>query len=172
MERTHGRLYIKHSRASGVPVPAALFAGIGAGTAAGLINVAVLLLIHAHVPPLRATFGSSVVAGALAGLVYAGWARISPRPVAALWLTTLLIATIDTVLLFVLPFPTSGRHLGLGAIAGITTPLLQILALFGIGHFGRGQMPASFLGLYAVVHYLCAVVVSVLIPVFVRFRAA
>lgn len=171
MERTHGRFFISQSRAAGVSVPAALLAGIGAGIVAGLINVAILLLTHYHIPPIRGTFGSGVLAGALAGLVYAIWTRVSPRPVAALWLTALLVATIDTVIIFALPFPTAGRRLGLGAIAGIMTPLLQILALFGIGHFGREHMPGSFLGIYSVVHYLTAIVVSLLIPALVRPRA-
>ncbi len=172
MQRVHGRRYIRQTRGVGVSVPAAFLAGIGAGIVAGLINVAILLLTHSHIPPIRATFGSCVLAGGLAGLVYALWTRISPRPVAALWITTLLVATIDTVLIFALPFPTGERRLGLGGIAGIVTPLLQILALFGIGHFGRGHMPASFLGIYAVIHYVSAIATSVLIPVFVRFKPA
>lgn len=171
MERTLGRFFIRHSHTAGVPVPAALLAGIGAGIAAGLINVAILLLTHSHVPPLRGTFGSSVLAGAVAGLIYAVWTRVSPRPVSALWFTALLVATIDTVLIFVLPFPSAGRRLGLGPIAGIMTPLLQILALFGIGHFGRGHLPESFLGIFSSVHYVTAIVVSLLIPAFVRPRA-
>jgi len=156
----------------GVSFPLALAAGAGAGVVAGLVNVAVLLLSHSHIPPVRGTFGSSVVAGALGGVVYAMWTRVSPRPVAALWLTSLLIATIDTVVIFMLPFPAAGRRLGVGEIAGIMTPLLQILALFGIGGFSRGHLPASFLGIYVVVHYLTAVVVSVLIPVFARPKTA
>ena len=171
MERTQGRFSIRQARVAGVSVPAALLAGVGAGVVAGLINVAILLFTHNHLPPIRGTFGSCVLAGALAGLVYAIWTRVSPRPVAALWVTALLIATIDTVLIFALPFPTAGRRLGLGAIAGIVTPLLQILALFGIGRFGRGHMPGSFLGIYTSVHYLTAVVVSLLIPAFVRPKA-
>jgi len=169
MERTRGSLRMARTRSSiGVSVPSALAAGIAAGIVAGLINIGLILLTHSHLPPIRATLGSCVLAGALAGLVYAMWARISPRPAAALWLTSLLAATIDTVVLFMLPFPTAGRHLGLAPISGITTPLLQILALFGIGGFGDGHMPASFHGIYLAVHYVAAVVVSVLIPVFAR----
>ena len=175
MEKTPGRLYIGQSgrsRVAGGSTLTALMAGGGAGIAAGLVDVAILLVTHSHVPPVRATFGSCVLAGALAGLAYALWTRVSPRPVAALWITTLLVATIDTVLIFALPFPTGGRRLGLGAIAGIVTPLLQILALFGVGHFGRGHMPASFLGIYTVIHYTSAIVAGLLIPVFARFKSA
>lgn len=171
MERTLGRFFIRRSRAAGVSVPAALLAGIGAGIAAGLINIAILQLTHSHIPPIQGTFGSSVLAGAVAGLVYAIWTRVSPRPVAALWVTAILVATIDTVIIFALPFPAAGRRLGLGEIAGIMTPALQILALFGIGHFGRGHLPGSFLGIFSSVHYLTAIVVSLLIPPFVRRRA-
>ncbi|HEV2440868.1 MAG TPA: hypothetical protein VGX97_12485 [bacterium] len=153
-------------------VPVALTAGIGAGVGAGLVTVALLLLTHNRIPPIQGTFGSCILAGALAGLVYAMWTRISPRPVAALWLTSLLVATIDTIVIFVLPFPTAGRQLGLGAIAGIVTPLLQILALFGIGGLGRGHMPASFLGVYLAVHCIPAIVISALIPIFARPKSA
>jgi hypothetical protein len=172
MERTRRPIYMRRAGWTGVSVPAALAAGIGAGIVAGLVNLAILTLTHSHIPPLRATFWSSGLAGALGGLVYAMWTRVSPRPVAALWLTSLLVATIDTIVIFMLPFPTAGRHLGLGAIAGIVTPLLQILALFGIGGFGRGHMPASFLGIYLAVHYIPAIVISALIPVFARPKSA
>lgn len=172
MDRTRGHLHMSRSRAMGVPVPLALTAGIGAGIVAGLLNLGILLLTHNRIPPIRGTFGSSVLAGAFGGLVYAMWTRISPRPVAALWLTSLLVATIDTIVIFVLPFPTAGRSLGLGAIAGIVTPLLQILALFGIGGFGRGHMPTSFLGIYLAVHYIPAIVISALIPIFARPKSA
>lgn len=168
MDRARGHLYMTRSTTTGVPFPLALAAGIGAGAAAGLVNVGLLTLVRAHIPPAVATGWSSVVAGGLGGLIYAMWSRISPRPVAALWLTSLLVATIDTVVIFTLPFPTAGRHIGLAPLAGIVTPLLQILALFGIGGSSRGHLPTTFLGIYLTVHYVTAVVVSVLIPVFAR----
>jgi hypothetical protein len=173
MERTRESLRMVLTRGTtGVSVPSALAAGVAAGIVAGLIDVGLQLLTRSHIPPIRATFGSGMLAGALAGLVYAAWTRISPRPVAALWLTSLLVATIDTVVISMLPFPTVGRHLGLGPIAGIVTPLLQILALFGIGGFGREHMPASFFAIFAAVHYVTAIVVSALIPVFARPKSA
>ena len=155
-----------------VPALLALIAGIGAGAAAGLVNIGLLTLTHARIPPVVATGWSSVVAGVLGGLVYALWSRISPRPAAALWLTSLLVATIDTIVIFALPFPTAGRHLGLAPLAGIVTPLLQILALAGIGGSSPGHMPTSFLGIYLEVHYLTAIVVSGLIPIFARPKSA
>lgn len=169
MERTRGNhLYMTRSRAMGASFPLAFAAGIGAGAVAGLVNVGLLMLLHAHIPPVVATGWSSVVAGALGGLVYAMWSRISPRPVAALWLTSLLVATIDTIVVFALPFPATGRHIGLAPLSGIVTPLLQILALFGIGGSSRGHLPTSFRGIYLEVHYITAVMVSLLIPVFAR----
>jgi hypothetical protein len=135
-----------------------------------LINIGLLELTHSRVPPVLGTAGSSVAAGLLGGLVYAVWSRISPRPVPALWLTCLLVATLDTVVLFTLPFPTAGRHPGLAPLAGIVTPLLQILALFGIGGSSPMHMPASFHGIYLAVHYLTAIVVGLLIPVFASPR--
>lgn len=173
MERTRGSAGLaRTSSTAGVPVPLALAGGIGAGAAAGLSNIALLELTHSHIPPVTGTAGSSVAAGVLGGLVYAMWSRISPRPVAALWLTSLLVATLDTVVLFALPLPTAGRHLGLAPLAGIVTPLLQILALFGIGGSSVNRMPASFQGIMLAVHYLTAVVVSLVIPVFVSRRTA
>ncbi len=151
-----------------VSFPLALVAGIGAGAVAGLVNIGLLTVLHARIPPVVATGWSSVVAGVLGGLVYGMWSRISPRPVAALWLTSLLVATIDTIVIFTLPFPTAGRHIGLAPLAGIVTPLLQILALFGIGGSSAGHLPASFLGIYVDIHYLTAIVVSALIPVLAR----
>ena|GEM_PF-1077827 len=172
MERTRGSLRVIRTRGTiGVSVPSALAAGTAAGIASGLINLGLLLLTHSHIPPLRATVGSCVLAGAFAGLVYAMWTRISTRPVAALWVTSLLVATIDTVVIFMLPFPTAGRRLGLAPLSGIVTPLLQILALAGIGGFGRGHMPASYHGIYLAVHYITAVVISALIPVFARSKS-
>jgi len=173
MERTRGSLRMAWTRGTtGVSVPSALAAGVAAGIVAGFIEAGLQLLTRSHIPPIQATFWSSVLAGVLAGLVYAAWTRISPRPVAALWLTSLLIATIDTVVIFMLPFPTAGRYLGLGPIAGIVTPLLQILALFGIGGFGRGHLPASFFEVFTAAHYVTAIVVSALIPVFARPKSA
>jgi hypothetical protein len=152
----------------GVSFPLALAAGIGAGAAAGLVNVGLLVLLQARNPPVMGTGGSSVAAGILGGAVYWAWSRISPRPAAALWLTSLLVATIDTIVIFTLPFPTAGRHIHVAALAGIVTPLLQILALFGIGGSSPGRMPTTFLGIYLEVHYVTAAVVSLLTPVFAR----
>lgn len=170
MDRAHGYRHMTRSGAMGVSFPTALAAGIGAGAVAGLVNVVLLMLVHARIPPVVATAWSSVVAGALGGLVYAIWTRISPRPVAALWLTSLLIATVDTIVVLTLPFPTAGRHLGLAPLAGIVTPLLQILALFGIGGSSPMHLPASAQGPFLVTHYVTAIVVSALIPVFIRPR--
>lgn len=171
VEQTRGSVRVAGTRGTiGVSVPPALAAGIGAGAVAGLINVGFLTATHARIPPVQATAWSSVAAGALGGLVYAMWTRISPRPVAALWLTSLLVATVDTIVVFTLPFPTAGRHLGLAPLAGIVTPLLQILALFGIGGSSPMHLPVFAQVPYLAVHYATAVVVSALIPVLVRPR--
>ena len=144
MEQTRESAGVARTRGTpGVPLPLALAAGIGAGAAAGFLNIGLLELTHSHLPPVTGTAGSSVAAGVLGGLVYAMWSRISPRPVPALWLTSLLVATLDTVVLFTLPFPTAGRHLGLAPLAGLVTSLLQILSLFGVGGWSPQHMPAS-----------------------------
>ncbi|HLW47111.1 MAG TPA: hypothetical protein VKW09_05025 [bacterium] len=151
-----------------VPFFPALIAGIGAGAVAGLVNIGLLSLMHARLPPAAATGGSSVVAGAFAGIAYWMLARIFPRPAAALWLTSFLIATVDTLVVFTLPFPTAGRRLGLAPLAGLVTPVLQILALFGVGGSAPVHLPGSAQPAYLVVHYATAVVVSLLIPIFAR----
>jgi hypothetical protein len=154
----------------GVSFLMALIAGIGAGAAAGLVNIGLLSLLHARLPPVEATGGSCVISGALAGMAYWLWTRISPRPVLALWLTSLLIATVDTVVIFSLPFPTLGRHIHLAALAGLVTPALQILAFFGVGGSAPMYLPAAVQPAYIVVHYATAVVVSLLIPLLARPR--
>jgi hypothetical protein len=156
--------------AHGVPVLQALAGGIGAGAAAGIINILVLVLSHSNLPPVTATGGSCLVAGALGGLAYALWSRVTPYPAAALWVTALVIAAIDTIVLFTLPFPTAARHVHMPALAGLVTPALQILAVFGAGGFSRMHMPASLHNIYIAVHFVTAIVVSLLVPAFVRRR--
>lgn len=159
------------STMTSVRLPPALAAGIGAGAVAGLVNIVLVMELHSRFPPLEATGWSSVVAGLFGGLVYWMWSRVSPRPVAALWLTSLLVATADTVVIFTLPLPTAGRHLGLAPLAGIVTPLLQILALFGVGGSAPFHLPPAARPAFAAVHYAAAIVVSLLIPVFARPRS-
>ena len=168
MDRVRGNLYMTRSTPAGVSFGMTFLAGVGAGAAAGLVNIGLLASMHAHLPPVNATGWSSVVAGALGGIVYWAWSRISPRPVAALWLTSLLVATVDTVVVFALPFPVAGRHLGIGSLAGVATPLLQILALFGIGGSSSMHLPEAAQPAYAAVHYATAIVVSALTPVLAR----
>lgn len=148
-------------------LPSSLVAGVGAGAVAGLVNVGVVLLLHVRLPPADAAAGSSVLAGALGGVVYWLWSRISPRPVAALWLTSLLVATVDSIVVVTLPFPAV-RHLPLVPFAGIVTPLLQMLALFHIGRFSHHYISIASIGPSLAQHYICAIVVSLLIPAISR----
>jgi len=171
VDRTRIGLRSGMPRASaGISYPAGLAAGIGAGLAAGAVNAALVIATHSRIPPVMATAGSSLVAGVLGGLVYAWWNRISPRAVAALWVTCLLVATIDTIVVFMLPFPTAARHVHIAPLAGLVTPLLQLLALAGIGGFSRGHLPSWSHGIYVALHYATAVIVSLLVPIFARPR--
>jgi hypothetical protein len=154
-----------------VSFAAALAAGIGAGAAAGLVNVGVVVMLHARLPPLMATAGSSVFAGALGGLVYWAATRITVRPVPALWVTSLLAATADTIIVFTLPFPTAERDVHIAPLAGIVTPLLQILALVGVGGSSPGHLPANTQPAYLAVHYATAIIVSLLVPAFARMKS-
>ena len=172
MDRTRIRLHAAPvSPSTRVSFGAALAAGIGAGAAAGLVNVGLVVMLRAHLPPLIATGGSSVFAGALGGLVYWVGTRITTRPVAALWLTSLLVATADTVVVLTLPFPTAERYVHIAPLAGIVTPLLQILALVGVGGSSSGHLPANARPAYLAVHYATALVVSLFVPALARMKS-
>jgi hypothetical protein len=147
-----------------------VIAGIGAGAAAGAVNIGLLALMHARLPPVEATGVSSLVAGGLAGIMYWAWTRLSTRPVAALWITSLVIATVDTAVVFALPFPTAARHIRVPGLAGLVTPVLQMLALVGIGGSAPAHLPSAARPAYVVVHYVTAAIASWFIPLIVRPR--
>jgi hypothetical protein len=148
------------------PAPAwlvGLLAGVGAGIVAGAASVATLIAFRTHVPPYAATFWSALAAGILGGLLYAWLARMLPRPVPALWVVCLAIATIDSALIALLPLPSGRGPLGL-PIVGLTTPLRQLLTFAGIGHLGTRHFPASSLPAATATHYITAVAVALLVP--------
>ena len=147
----------------------ALLAGVGAGIIAAAACLLVLLILHAEIPPRRASALSAFAAGVLGGLLYALWSRVTRRPGAALWTTTLVLATAISVLVAMLPFPQGSSRFPI-PIAGLLVPFRQVLALVGLGQFSDRRFPAQFLHVAITQHYVTAVAVSFLVPWWARRR--
>lgn len=145
-------------------------AGIGAGIVAGLASVAVSL-VGGRVPPPIASWWSALVAGVAGGLLYVWLTRMTRRPAAAFWIITLVIATIDSLLIALLPLPSGGGTVLGIPLFGLVVPLKQLGAIIGLGHFSARHFPARFLATDAGMHYVTAVVVSLLVPRWVGTRA-
>jgi hypothetical protein len=112
---------------------------------------------------MQPTFGSAFIGGVLGGLAFAAWSRVTSRPVMALWVTTLVLATAISVMISTLPFPAARVQLPI-PIPGLLVPFQQFGALLGFGRFGTARFPAQFLPVTITMHYLTAVVVSLLVP--------
>lgn len=141
-----------------------IVAGAGAGVVAALASVGAEIVMHAQLPTRIATLWSAFVAGILGGILYGWLGRAVRRPAAALWVITLVVATIDSLLIAILPFP-EGPNPSIGIpIVGLMVPLRQLLALVGIGHLGTRHFPAQFLPADTTIHYITAVAVSLIVP--------
>ncbi len=147
-----------------------LIAGIGAGIVAALVSLVVEFATGARLPPHVPTAWSAFAAGVLGGLLYGVLTRITSRPVLALWIITLLLATIDSVLIATQPFPMGSFTLGGLPIVGLIVPLKQAAALVGLGHFSDQHFPRDSLLPDTLVHYATAVVVSLLVPLWAKPR--
>ena len=112
---------------------------------------------------MQPTFGSAFIGGVLGGIAFAAWSRVTGRPVTALWVTTLVLATAISVMISTLPFPAARVQLPI-PIPGLLVPFQQFGALLGFGRFGTARFPAQFLPVTITMHYLTAVVVSLLVP--------
>jgi hypothetical protein len=111
-----------------------------------------------------------VVAGALGGLLYGWLSRISRRPVAALWVITLVVATIDSLLIAALPLPVGPNPSTGIPIVGLVVPIRQLFALVGIGRLGTHHFPAAYIAADTGTHYVTAAAVSLLVPSWARSR--
>jgi hypothetical protein len=150
---------------------AGLVAGAGAGIVAALAALGTRLVMRSSLPPAGASAWSAFVAGVLGGLLYAWLSRAVARPALALWILSLALATIDSLLIATLPLPT-GSSVPFGIpIVGLVVPVKQVLALAGIAHFGTRYFPASALPADTAVHYVTAAVVSLLVPRWAGRRA-
>jgi hypothetical protein len=135
-----------------------------AGVVAAMLSVVVEIATFSPLPPRVATVWSAFVAGILGGLVYGALYRTVRRPVVALWVVTLAFATIDSLLIALLP-GASGRNPNLGIpLSGLVTPVRQMLALVGVGHLGTRRFPQAYLPVATVIHYIAAVAVALIVP--------
>ncbi len=141
-----------------------LLAGIGAGIVAALACLAVNAAFQARIPPADATGWSAFVAGVLGGLLYALLSRITSRPALTLWIVTLALATIVSILIITQPFPAGAGPLFGLPIWGLMVPLKQAAALLGMGHFTDQHFPANYLVSDTLLHYVTAAAVSIFVP--------
>ena len=150
-----------------------VLAGIGAGMVAALATAAAELAMGVHIPPVKESALSAFFAALAGGLLYAALFETVRRPVTALWIASLGIATVDSLLVALLPMP-AGRGFDIGIpIDGLIVPLRQLAALVGLGHFGSRHFPATLLPADTVLHYIPALTVALLVPYLVgRFRGA
>ena len=148
----------------GTGLLAGAVAGILAAVASGIIRA----VFHATLPPLIPTIGSAFVAGLVGGLLYAGLTRFLDYPVGALWILVLLLATVDSILVAVLPAAAGRTPPFLFPLAGLLFPIRQLTALIGLGQFGTGRFPAQFLFANTVIHYVTAASVAFVVPPVVR----
>jgi hypothetical protein len=145
-----------------------LLAGAVAGILAAVASAIIRAVFHATLPPLIPTIGSAFVAGLVGGLLYAGLTRFLDCPVGALWILVLLLATVDSILVAILPVAAGRTPPFLFPLAGLIFPIRQLTALTGLGQFGTGRFPAQFLFANTVIHYVTAVSVAFVVPPVVR----
>jgi hypothetical protein len=142
----------------------ALVAGFGAGVVGALSSVGAELGLGVRFPLLTDTALSALFAGLAGGLLYAVLVGIVRRPVSVLWILSLGIATVDSLLIALLPLP-AGPSLQVGTpIDGLIIPMEQVGALLGLGHFGTTHFPMMYLPADTILHYIPALAVAVLVP--------
>jgi hypothetical protein len=145
-----------------------LLAGVVAGLVAAVSSAIVRAVFHATLPPIIPTIGSAFVAGLGGGLLYAALARFLDYPVRGLWILVLLLATVDSVFVAILPAAAGRTPPFLFPLAGLIFPIRQVAALVGLEQFGTGHFPAQFLFANTVIHYVTATSVAVVVPPLVR----
>ena len=151
---------------------AALVAGFGAGVAGAAAAVAAEYALSVRFPLPADTALSAFFAGVAGGLLYAVLLGNVRRPVSMLWVLTLGFATVDSLLIALLPLPVGPGLQGGLPIDGLIIPIEQIGALLGVWHFGPTHFPAAYLPADVLLHYLPAIAVAVLVPRWARPRTA
>ena len=143
---------------------AGLLAGAGAGIVAALASVFAGALMRASLPPVVPAAGSAFVAGLLGGLLYAWLSRVVSRPRLVFWIVALSLATIDSIFIATLGLPEVVETPPGVPIYGLLVPLRQLAALLGIGRLGQEHFPRAFLPADAVMHYVTATAIALLVP--------
>jgi hypothetical protein len=142
----------------------AFLAGLLAGGVGALSSVGTELALGVHFPLLTDTAFSAFIAGLAGGLLYAVLVAMVRRPVALLWILTLGAATVDSLLIALLPLPAGpGLRAGM-PFDGLVIPIEQIGALVSLGRFGTAHFPATYLPADMLLHYIPALAVAVLVP--------
>lgn len=146
----------------------AVVAGLGAGLAGAAAAVAAELALSVRFPLPADTALSAFFAGVAGGLLYAALVGNVRRPVSILWILSLGFATVDSLLIALLPLPAGPGLQGGLPIDGLIIPIEQIGALLGVWHFGPTHFPATYLPADVLLHYLPAIAVAVLVPRWAR----
>ena len=141
----------------------ALAAGLGAGIVAAAASVAAEFALGVRFPLPADTALSAFFASLAGGLLYAVLVETVRRPVFMLWILSLGIATLDNLLIVLLPLP-AGPGLRGAPIDGLIIPIEQLGALLGIWHFGPAHFPAAYLPADILLHYIPALAVAVFVP--------
>ena len=147
-----------------------VLAGVGAGVVAALAGLAVGAVMRASIPPPFFVAWSAFAAGVLGGLLYAWLSRLIDRPAPALWIVTLVLATIDSALVAFVPLPSGPSPVRL-PIVGLIVPLRQLAALAGIGRLGERRFSSTYLAADTMIHYATAVAVSLLVPALAKRKS-
>lgn len=156
---------LEHGRRR-IGIGRALAAGAAIGLLAAALDVAEVAVLGAKSPPALASAGAGFAAGVLGSLVYWWFARSLRRPDAALWITTIALATAIGVLEVTLPAAAGG--VGWLPLAGLIAPLKQLGAAIGLLHFGAGHFPAAFVRVTVPMNYIPAILVAGLMPRWTR----
>ena len=150
----------------------ALVAGVGAGLAAAAASVIAELALSVRFPLPADTALSAFLAGLAGGLLYAVLVGNVRRPMLVLWILSLGIATLDNLLIVLLPLPAAPGLGGGLPIDGLIIPIEQIGALLGIWHFGAAHFPAAYLPADTLLHYIPALAVAVFVPRWAPYHMA
>lgn len=153
------------------PLNMALAAGFMAGIVGALASVGAELGLGVRFPLLTDTALSAFFAGLAGGLLYAVLVGVVRRPVSVLWILSLGIATVDSLLIALLPLPAKTGLQGGTPIDGLLIPIAQLGALLGFGHFGTTRFPITYLPADTLLHYIPALAVAVLVPRWAKRRS-
>ncbi|HYM90403.1 MAG TPA: hypothetical protein VEW91_02070 [bacterium] len=146
----------------------ALLAGGAAGVVASVVCLGVRVVLPKPGPPPEAVAGSAFVAGVLGGLVFGWWDRVVRRPGLALWITSVALATLTSAFVAMLPAPATRISSLFYPVAGLVFYLEQAAALVGIGRFASFHVSGSYILADTVLHYVTAIAVSLLVPLWAR----